>query len=96
MKVRLLAVAPALALSLCACTPTGGVSPAAQDDIATALTVSCPVLAAVSGKVASDRRSQGAYALLASVCPPNRAPTNAAVAAVDILTACYLLKSAVK
>jgi hypothetical protein len=96
MKVSLLAVAPALALSLCACAPTGGLSPAAQDDIANALATSCPILAAVGDKVASDSRSQAAYSLLASVCPPNPAPTSAAVAALDILNAYYLLKSAAK
>ena len=96
MKVRFLAIAPALALSLCACRPTGGLSPAAQPDIANALAASCPILAAVSGDVASDSRSQTAYSLLASVCPPNPAPTNAAVAAFDILDAYYLLKAAVK
>ena len=96
MKVRFLALVPALALSLCACTPTGGLSPAAQTDIANALAAGCPILAAVSGNVANDSRSQAAYWLLASVCPPNPAPTNAAVAALDILNAYYLLKAAAK
>ena len=96
MKIGFLAIAPALALSLCACTPTGGVSPAAQTDIANALAASCPILAAVSGDVASDSKSHAAYSLLASVCPPNPAPTNAAVTALDILNAYYLLKAAAR
>jgi hypothetical protein len=96
MKVNLLAIAPALALFLCACTPTGGLSPAAQNDIGNALAAACPVLVAIRGAVASDARSQAAYRLLTSVCPPNPAPTNAAVAALDILNAYYLLRPAVK
>jgi len=96
MKFNLLILAFALALSVCACTPTGGLSPAAQNDVSAALAASCPVLAVVRGSVASDAKSQAAYGLLASVCPPNPAPTNAVVAALDIVNAYYLLRPLAK
>jgi hypothetical protein len=78
------------------CTSTGALAPAAQSDIDTALAVACPVAAALSGKVPSDADSQAAYSLLVSLCPPNAPPTNAVVAALDILNAYEVLKPLVK
>ena len=96
MKLPLLAGALALALGSAACTSTGALAPGAQSDITTSLAVACPVIAALSGKVPSDANSQAAYSLLASLCPPNPAPTNAVVAALDILNAYEVLKPLVK
>jgi hypothetical protein len=96
MKLPVFMGAVALALCSAACTSTGALAPAAQSDITTALAVACPVVAALNGKVPSDANSQAAYSLLASLCPPNPAPTNAVVAALDILNAYEVLKPLVK
>ena len=74
----------------------GALAPTAQSDINTALAVACPVVAALNGKTPSDSDSQAAYSLLASLCPPNAPPTNAVVAALDILNAYEVLKPLVK
>ena len=96
MKALALASAVALVLFCGACTSTGGLAPAAQSDVTAALAVACPVAAALNGKIPSDANSQAAYSLLASLCPPNPAPTNAVVAALDILNAYEVLKPLVK
>jgi hypothetical protein len=93
MKASLLAAA-ALTLCLSACSPAGGLSPAAQADVANALAVSCPAVAAAQGRIPGDPDSQAAYSLLVGVCPPNPPPTNAVVAAIDILNAYDALKAA--
>ncbi len=96
MKAILLAGALALALCAAACTSTGALAPAAQSDITAALAIACPVAAALNGKVPTDANSQAAYSLLASLCPPNAPPTNAVVAALDILNVYEVLKPLVK
>jgi hypothetical protein len=96
MKALLSSGALALALGATGCTSTGALNPTASSDITSALAVACPVVAAVSEKVPSDANSQAAYSLLVSLCPPNAPPTNAVVAALDILNAYEVLKPLVK
>jgi len=86
----------AFAAMAAACTSTGSLTPAAQSDIAQALAIACPVEAAVHSKIPTDADSQAADSLLVSVCPPNPPPTNAVVAALDILNAYEVLKPLVK
>lgn len=88
----------ALALGLSACTSTGALTPTAQSDITEALAIACPVEAAVHPQVAAQANANATAAdsLLASICPPNPAPTNAVVAALDILNAYEVLKPLVK
>lgn len=96
MKLLLAAGAIALASCAAACTSTGALAPTAQSDITTALAIACPVVAALNGKTPGDFNTQAAYSLLASLCPPNAPPTNAVVAALDILNVYEVLKPLVK
>ncbi|MGO8800869.1 MAG: hypothetical protein ACLQE9_21045 [Roseiarcus sp.] len=101
MKTLLAAGALALALGSAACTSTGALSPTAQTDIANALAVACPVEAAVAAQltaknVALNTQQQAAETILAGLCPPNPAPTNATVAAIDIVSAYLTIQPLVK
>ena len=85
-----LLAAPALLLSACSANLT--LTPTAQADIQTALNAACPVLAAVqSAAVKPNARQVAAMNTLALACPPNPAPTNAVVAATDLLAAAQIL-----
>lgn len=96
MKAFLFFPVAAIALCLSACMPAGGPSPSAQNNIANALAASCPILAAAKSSASSGAAIQGAYALLANVCPPNAPPSSAAVAALDILNAYGALRATIK
>jgi hypothetical protein len=96
MTIRLFASACGLALCLSACASTGGLSPNVQNDIATTLAVTCPIIAAAGGQIGSNAKLQAAYSLLVDVCPPNPPPLNPVVAAVDILNAYQVLKSVMR
>jgi hypothetical protein len=98
MKTLLAAGVAALALCSAACTSTGALAPAAQSDITQALAIACPVESAVHAQVAAQNSADvtAADTLLVSLCPPNPAPTNAVVAALDILNAYEVLKPLAK
>jgi hypothetical protein len=96
MKALFLAAAGALALGLSACATTAALSPAAQNDIASALAVACPIAAATRTVALNDANARAAYALLAGVCPPNPPPSTSVVAAVDILNAYSAVRAALK
>jgi hypothetical protein len=96
MKATLVAASLALPLGLGACASTSGFSPTVQSDIGRALALSCPIVASTQGVVANNAKTEAAYALLLRVCPPHRPPTNAIVAAVDILNAYSTVKAVLK
>ena len=87
MKYYLSALLCALGLAGCSAT-TGTLTPAAQTTVQQYLDAYCPVEAAVRVQAQAGSASvKAADKVLQSACPPNPAPTNAVVAAVDLLNA---------
>lgn len=67
-------------------------SPQVATDIAAALNYGCPVLSAIQAQGIKPNNAQtAALQSLALACPPNPAPTNAAVAATDLVAAATIL-----
>lgn len=75
---------------------TGALSGSAEKDVVAALALACPIAAVSQSVVPQNAKSQAAYGVLVSVCPPNPPPTSAIVAAADILNAYLVLKPLVK
>ena len=90
-----LALAGALAVS--GCTATGTLTPTAATDVATALTIGCPILGMVQASgLKLNAVEAGAESTLELACPPNPAPTSATVAVADLVGAYTILSPLIK
>ena len=100
MKALLTSIALCGGLTACATVngvPTTTLTPAAQADLQAALDSYCPVLTAVETSTTANPSLattdiKAAESVLSEACPPNPAPTNGAVVAVDILNAYVTLE----
>lgn len=93
------AIAVSALLAGCATAPNGNVTIFGQDtginqanaqaDVQSALNTACPVYAALVPSLPPNLSTvqKAAVQTLAGICPPNPPPTNAVVAATDILAA---------
>ena len=77
--------------------PTTTLTPAAQADLQAVLNSYCPVLTSIEMSTTANPSLattdiQAAESVLSEACPPNPAPTNGAVVAVDILNAYVTLE----
>ncbi len=90
----ILTLASALALnSLVGCASGGGVGPQTAADIENVLSVACPAVSAIqSSRLSLNAYQKSAVQTLALACPPNPPPTNAIVAANDLVAAFSILQ----
>lgn len=96
LKKLALAGASALVLGVAACA-NGNLTPAATNDINSALAVGCPILASVASLAPPmNAKQKAAAATLALACPPNPAPTSAFVAVSDLVAAYTTLQPLLK
>ena len=85
------ALGAALALSACANSVT--LNTRATADVAAALAQVCPLADIAKPYLGQlNGNARNAYEIVASTCPPNPPPTNAIVAAADLLAAYQVLK----
>ena len=97
-RLARLASAAALAcFALAGCAANGALNPSADAAIQNALSVGCPILAAVqASSLPLNSVERSAVRTLALVCPPNPPPTSAVIAAEDIISAYLILGPVIK
>jgi len=79
-------------LALFGCAASGTLTPAAANDLTTALALACPLLDSLEGaNLKLNAYQQAALKSLETACPPNPPPTTLAVAAADIVSAYEIL-----
>lgn len=86
-----------LGASLVGCAANSTPNGATPTSLQKALSIGCPVVAALQQSKASFSNAQlSALNALALVCPPNGAPTAATVAISDVLNAYAILRPLIK
>lgn len=81
------------ALALAACANSVALNARAAADVTAALAQVCPLVDIAKPYLGQfNGTAKSAYDVIASACPPNPPPTNAIVAAADLLAAYEVLK----
>ena len=79
-------------LAMVGCASNGTLTPAASNDLTTALALACPLLDSVqSANLSLNAYQKAALKSLETACPPNPPPSTLAVAAADIVGAYEIL-----